>query len=82
MCGWFIEINLVRPVYLCFCVSAPRIVITSGMMWRDMDPYDWLKKVYSFNMAAVVNISSRRGLTIEEHHRNQHNKSKLVLCKR
>ena len=57
------------------------IVITSGMMWRDMDPYDWLNKYYSFCMAAIVGIASRRGLRIEAHHRNQPNKSKLVLYK-
>ena len=32
-------------------------------------------------MAAVVGIISRRGLKIEVHHRNQPNKSKLVLYK-
>ena len=32
-------------------------------------------------MAAIVSIISRRGLTIKVHHRNQPNKSKLVLYK-
>ena len=32
-------------------------------------------------MAAIVGIISRRGLRIEVHHRNQPNKSKLVLYK-
>ena len=32
-------------------------------------------------MAAVVDIVSRRGLRIGAHHRNQPNKSKLVLYK-
>ena len=32
-------------------------------------------------MAAVIGIASRRGLRIEAHHRNQPNKSKLVLYK-
>ena len=25
-------------VCVCVCVPAPEAVITSGMMWRDMDP--------------------------------------------
>ena len=59
----------------------PRLVITSGVMRCDMDPYDWLNKHYSFCMAAVVGIVSRRGLRIEVCHRNQPNKSKLALYK-
>ena len=34
--AWFLEIDLVRKV--CVRVSAPRLVITSGVMWCDMDP--------------------------------------------
>ena len=44
-----------------------------------MDPYNQLNKLYSFYMAAIVGIISRHSLTIEEHHRNQTNKSKLML---
>ena len=32
-------------------------------------------------MATIVSIISRRGLTIEAHHRNQSNKNKLALYK-
>ena len=49
-------------------------------MWYDMK-YDWLNKFYKFYMVAVVGIDIRHGLIIKEHHRNQPNKSKLVLCK-
>ena len=64
VCTWFLEINLVREVCMCVCVcvSAPRLLITSGVMWT---PYDWLKKVYSFYMAIAVIISSRRGFRIK-----------------
>ena len=41
---WFLEIDLLRKVCVCVCVSALRLVITSGLMWHDMDPYDWLNK--------------------------------------
>ena len=36
----------------------PRLLITSGMMWCDIDPYDWLNKFYGFYMATVVGIIS------------------------
>ena len=49
------------------------------MLWT---PYDWLNKYYSFCMAAIVGIvSRRRGLRIEARRRNQPNKSKLALYK-
>ena len=41
--------------------------------------YDWLKKGYSFYMAAVVVIGGGRGLTIEACRSNQPNKSKLRI---
>ena len=36
------------------CVPALRLLITSGMMWSDMHPYDWLNKFYSCYMTTVV----------------------------
>ena len=48
------------------------------MIWT---PYDWLNKYYSFCMAAIVGIVSRRGLRIEAGRRNQANKSKLAFYK-
>ena len=61
------------------CVHPPlRLLITSGVIWT---PYDWLNKIYSFYMAAVVIIDDGRGLTVEVCHINQPNKSKLSLYK-
>ena len=82
--AWFLEIDLVLEVCVCVCVSVCpplRLVITSGVMWCDMDPYDRLNKYYSFCMTAIVGIVSRRGLRIEVRRRNQPNKSKLALYK-
>ena len=43
--AWYLEIDLVRDVRVCLCVCIcvyvhplPRLVITSGVMWHDMDP--------------------------------------------
>ena len=41
--AWFLDIDLVREVCVCVCVYVsvylpPRLVITSGVIWHDMDP--------------------------------------------
>ena len=66
--------NACMHVCVCVCVSAcvcvsppPRLLITSGMMWCDIDPYDWLNKFYGFYMAAVVGIVSGRDVSIHMH---------------
>ena len=33
--AWFLKVDPVQIV--CMCVSAPRLLITSGVMWRDID---------------------------------------------
>ena len=73
----FLELLLSANVHMCVCVcmcfacvSAPRLLITSGMMWCDIDPYDWLNKFNGFYMAAVVGIISGRDLSIHTDHRN------------
>ena len=40
-------------------------LITSGMMWSDIDPYDWLNNSYSCYMAIVVAVIDGRGLGID-----------------
>ena len=58
-------------VCVCVCVHPPpRLLITSGVMWHDMNPIDWLNKFYSCYMAIVVIIINGRGLSIDTHHRN------------
>ena len=69
-------------VCVCVCVCMcplPRLKITSGVMWHDMTPYDWLNKFYNFYIAAVVSIISIHGFIIEACHRNEPNKSKVSL---
>ena len=48
-----------------------------------MNASDWLNKFYNFYTTAVVGIHStcRYGLSIDTHHGNQSNKSKLALHK-
>ena len=61
---WFLSIASVRErQYVCVCLP-PRLLITSGVMWCDIDPYDWLNKFYGFYMAAVVGIGSGRDVSI------------------
>ena len=39
---WFPEIDFVRD--MCVCVSATRLLITSGTMWHDIDPVSLVKQ--------------------------------------
>ena len=54
-------------VCLCVCVSTLRLLIASGMMWHDMDPCNWLYKLYSCYMGTVVIIVNGHGLGIGMH---------------
>ena len=81
-CTWFLKTVSVRMsvcVFVCVCVCMcvhvcvcvcppPRLLITSSMMWCDMDPCDWLNKFYSCYMATVVIIVNGHGLGIGTHH--------------
>ena len=49
---------------MCVCVSPPRLLITSGVMWRDMDPMRLVKQVLQLCMATVVAIINGRVLGI------------------
>ena len=66
---------------VCACASLYVHPKANNNWWRDMTSYDWLSKFYSFGMAAIVSIDSRRGLKIEVHYRNQPSKGKLALYK-
>ena len=56
---------------MCVFVS-PRgyVLITSDVMWCDIDPYDWLNKFYGFYMAAVVGMGSGHDVSIHGHRGN------------
>ena len=73
--AWFLKIASVHEcMYACMCVCPPpRLPLTNGVMWHDMDPYDWLSKLYSFHMAAIVSMVRGHGLSIVAHCRNQLN---------
>ena len=87
--AWFLKTFLCRHLYACLyvsvytvCVCLPsRLLITSGVMWRDMESI-WLVKQglqLLYSMAAVVVISGGHGLRIETRCSNQPNKNKLLL---
>ena len=66
---------------MCVCMP-PRLLLTSGVMWHDKDPTVKLalQLLYTY-VATVVSIVSVDSLSIDVHHRNQPNKSKLDLYK-
>ena len=68
-CAWFLKIISVW-MSVCVCVSAPRLLITSGVMWHDVGPYDWLNKFYGCYMTTVVIIVNGHGLGIGTCHRH------------
>ena len=72
--------GLCKCMCACVCLSL-RLLITSGMMWSDMDPIWLVKQVLQLFMAAVVIIVNRCGLSMILCYRNQVNKCKLVLYK-
>ena len=65
-------------VCVCVLVSAPRVLIASGMIWTT---HDWSNKFHGFYMAAVVDIDSGREVSFYMRRGNQLNKSKLALYK-
>ena len=67
-------LNQVHARFLKITSPPLRLLITSGMIWNL---YEWLNKLYSFYVAAIVIIGSGDILRIEVHCRNQLNKSKV-----
>ena len=66
-------------IFADMCVCSPlSLLIISSVIWI---PYDWLNRFYSFYVAAVVGIVSRRGLSIDACHEKQPSKYKLALYK-
>ena len=52
-------------VCVCMCVCPPpRLLITSGVMWCDMDPIRFLNKFYNCYMATIVVVVNGHGLGI------------------
>ena len=63
----FVCVCVCLCVFVCVCVYVhvsvclsvcllPRLLITNGVMWYDMDPHDWLNKFCKFCMAVVVDM--------------------------
>ena len=53
---------------VCVCVFTLRLLITSGVMWHDMDPIRLVKQVLQLYMATVVIVINGRGLGIGMRH--------------
>ena len=54
-------------VCVCVCVSL-RLLITRDVIWCDIDPYNWLNKLYGFYRAVAITIISEHGLSIHMYH--------------
>ena len=74
----FLKLLLSRKLVCAFVCPPLGLLISSGVIRIQCD---WLNKFYTFYMAAVTGIISRRGLRIEARRGNQPNKSKLALYK-
>ena len=62
-------------VHVFVCMSAPRLLITSGMIEIPYNYCIWLNKFHNFYMVAVVGIVSKCDLRIEACCKNQPYKS-------
>ena len=49
-------------VFACVCVSAMRLLITSCMMWHDMDPMRLVKQV--LQLLALVHVIDTNPLRV------------------
>ena len=65
----FLELLLSANFSMCVCLFVcvclpPRLSITSGVIWYNIDAYDRLNKFYGFYVAAVVGIGSGRDVSM------------------
>ena len=74
----FLEIDIVLEV--CY-VCPPRLIITSGAMWGDMDLTQPAKQALQLSVVAIVGVNSGRGPRTVVRHRNQPIESKPALYK-
>ena len=65
-------------MYVCVCVAPPRLLITSGMVWCDID---LLIKFHGFYIGGVVGIFRGHSLSFHLRRGDYPSKSKLVLYK-
>ena len=77
--AWFLEIVSVRTsvcVCVCLCVCPPpRLLITSGVMWHDMDLIQLVKQVLQLLYGNLVVIVNGHGLGIGTRRRHKPHKS-------
>ena len=68
-----------KYLHVCLCVgvclSAPRLPVTSDVMWHDIDHIRLVKQALQLYIAVVVGMVSGHGLSIDVHNRKQPNNS-------
>ena len=60
---WFLEIAFVRDVSMlaCMCVCLPpRLLITSGVIWCDIEPLWLVKQVLGVSLSFIWQLKSKR----------------------
>ena len=76
----YVYVYVFACVCVCVCVFAcvslpPRLLITSGVMWRDIDHIRLLKQVLQLLYGNCSIIVNGRGLGVDTHHGNVSNKN-------
>ena len=67
----YLKIDSMQIAGMCECVCLlPRQLITSGMMWHDINSYSWLNKLYSCYMATLAIIVNGHALGFNMHRGN------------
>ena len=67
VCGVCVCLCVCLRVCVFVCVPVPRLLITRGMMWCNMDPIYWFNNFYSCYMTIIVGIVNGDGLCINMH---------------
>ena len=70
--AWFLKIDPVRIVGMCVCVCVclrPRLLITCGVIWRDMNLKRLVKQILQLLYGNYSRIVNGRGLSIDTRRR-------------
>ena len=65
----FLKLFLCGRLYVCLCVCPPpKLLITSGVIWHDMDPIRLVKQVLQLLYGNCSSYFNEHGLGIDTRH--------------